>query len=70
MGISVFSGEAITVFTGGSATSAADDSSPSISSGFACTNCGFGVPASIKSRAAGDTASISDFLFIKVDLLE
>ena len=67
MGISFFSTEAITV-SAGSGTSAVDSSLAS--SGCACTNCGFGVPASIKSRASGDTASISDFLFIKVDLVE
>src|SRR5271169_5941391 len=64
--ISFFSAGSIAAF-GGSGTSAGDVF-PSAFSDCVCTNCGFGVPASIESRASGDTASISKFLFILVDL--
>ncbi len=67
-GISFFSAGSIAVF--GSSGTSAGDAPPSAFSGCVCTNCGFGVPASIKSRASGDTASMSDFLFILVDLIE
>ena len=33
-------------------------------------DCGFGVPAPVTSRASGITVSVSDFLFILVDLNE
>ncbi len=57
------------LFLGGSGTSAGD-AFPSAFSGCVSTNCGLGVPAPVKSRASGDTVSMSDFLFILVDLTE
>src|ERR1700676_5193386 len=55
------------LFFGVSGTSGGD-AFPSAFSGCVRTDCGFGVPAPVKSRASGDTASMSDFLFILVDL--
>jgi hypothetical protein len=67
-GISFFSAGGLAVFWG-SAISAGDASLLAFS-GCVSTNCGFGEPASIESRASGGTASMSDFLFILVDLIK
>src|ERR1700722_18475423 len=54
----------------GASGTSAGDAFPSAFSGCVSTDCGFGVPAPVQSRASGGAVSISDFLFILVDLTE